>query len=322
MAAPEFERWLDQAFPETDEEREGRMVVIDQQVEAADGRKLAATLFVPPDGEVVGTVNVFPGTAIPRGYYDAFARHLASRGLVTLSIDYRGIGGSRTGPLRKLDATKIDWAEQDMAGALDYMVAYAPRVPHYVVGHSVGGQLLALLPNRNSIDAVVTVGAGFGSWRRMSTPRLRAFVWGMWYLYVPAATRVFGFVPAKVLGLGEDLPAGVAGDWARWGKRDDYFSEELADTPGFSDLKVPWKALLMADDPIANRASANALLDLYTGPDIEVETIVPAEEGLDSIGHLHFFSRKKRGLWSRASDYLVDHVEASVRRRRGRLSAV
>ncbi len=66
---------------------------MDLLLAARDGVKLAASLFEPaaPNG---GAVLLNSGTGIPRQFYAAFARHLAERGFVVLTYDYRGLGGS------------------------------------------------------------------------------------------------------------------------------------------------------------------------------------------------------------------------------------
>ena len=36
----------------------------------------------------------------------------------------------------------------------------------------------------------------------------------LWHGVMPLVTRVVGYFPAQILGLGEDIPAGVAMQWA------------------------------------------------------------------------------------------------------------
>jgi hypothetical protein len=72
---------------------------------AADGVKLAGTWFVPePARRSSVAVLIVCGAGIPARFYDHFARYLAARGATVLSFDYRGIGASRAGNLRKLAA--------------------------------------------------------------------------------------------------------------------------------------------------------------------------------------------------------------------------
>src|SRR6516165_2350916 len=71
---------------------------------ARDGYALAATFFGAASG---GGPVVLLGSAtgVPRLFYARFARFLASRGLSTLTLDYRGVGGSAPPRLRGFRAT-------------------------------------------------------------------------------------------------------------------------------------------------------------------------------------------------------------------------
>lgn len=280
----------------------------DVRFEARDGYPLAGTLHQPP-GTVHATVLVNSATGVPRVFYHHFAQHLARNGLATLIWDYRGIGDSAPPSLRGFEATKQDWGRHDMPGAFDWLAARFPDVPHTVLGHSVGGQLLGLMPDSDRIDAVVTVGCGFGYWGHVAGS-YRFVVAGLWYVVIPVVTGVAGFMPGRRLGLGEDLPNGVAREWARWGKRPDYFSAELAAEPGFHKLRAPWRAWLLSDDPVATRDNVAPLHALYKNARVQTEVLEPEMFGLDEIGHVGFFSRKRSVLWDRPVDWLLDAVRA------------
>jgi len=95
------------------------------------------------------------------------------------------------------------------------MKARAPRMPLYWVGHSLGGQLLGLIPNRERIDRVITIATGSGYWRENSWQTKR-FVWWLWYVVAPLALNVAGYFPGKRLRKVGDLPRGVMEQWRRW----------------------------------------------------------------------------------------------------------
>lgn len=274
----------------------------DVRLEAFDGYPLVGTLH-PAVGAVRGSVLLTGGTGIRRRFYGPFAAHLAEQGFTTLVIDYRGIGDSAPASLVGFQATKQDWGRLDMPAAFAWLGEQVPGVPRFILGHSVGGQLLGLFPNVLEADAIVTVAVSYGYWRNM--PRgYGAFVGMLWYLGIPALTAAFGYLPAKRLKLGEDLPAGVAREWARWGKRSTYFAEEFADEPGFGGIRAPWLALQIRDDRIATPANTAPLLSFYRNAPIEHHVIEPHAHGLTALGHLGFFSRSSQALWPLASDWL------------------
>ena len=84
-----------------------------------DGVALSGLWLVPRDIAALGTVVVVAcGAGIPAHFYHRLARHLATQGAAVLTFDYRGIGASRAGPLRRLAAGMDDWAVRDIGAAL------------------------------------------------------------------------------------------------------------------------------------------------------------------------------------------------------------
>lgn len=265
-------------------------------MEASDGMELAGTLYQPIQAPKA-SILLSGGTGIPRTYYTGVSAYLADHGYAVLTYDFRGVGGSRPTSLAGFEATKRDWARLDMSAAFQRLVADFPDIPHYVLGHSVGGQLLALMENPEAIDGVVTYGSGFGYWANIKGS-YRYFVAAMWYVGIPLITSLFRYLPAKRLNLGEDLPTGVAADWARWGKRSDYFGDELGDEPGFAKVDCPWVALLAEDDNIATESNARPLYNMYPNANVQVRTLKPQDYDLAELGHMHFFSRRKKEAWT------------------------
>lgn len=272
-------------------------------IEAQDGMELAGTLYQPIQAPYA-SILLNSGTGIPRTYYTGVAAYLADQGYVVLTYDFRGVGGSRPNSLAGFQATKRDWGKLDMTAAFDRLLRDFPDIPHYVFGHSVGGQLLALMDNADAIDGVISYGSGFGYWGNIKGS-YRYFVAAMWYIGIPLFTSLFRYLPAKRFKLGEDLPSGVAHDWARWGKRPDYFIGELGTHPGFSKLNCPWVALLAEDDEVATEANARPLYDLYPNADVNLRIIRPSEFDVKELGHMSFFSRKNRDAWT----ILLDSVQ-------------
>ena len=173
---------------------------------ASDGQPIGATVY----GEGPRALLVMPATGVPQSYYAKFAGYLAGRDFSVLTFDYRGIGRSRNGDIRASSARMRDWALLDAAAAF----AFFGERNVSVVGHSFAGQALGLLPQPERIPAALVVGSQSGYWRHW--PALgRAWMWPATHLALPALARLLGYFPASRLGFGEDLPRGVALEWAR-----------------------------------------------------------------------------------------------------------
>ena len=133
------------------------------EIVAPDGGRIAARFFAP-QGEPAGAVLIAPAMGALQDYYASFALWLAERGFLVATFDYRGMGRSRPRSLRGFRADLFDWARLDCAAMVEALASRAPGRPLYWIGHSLGGQILPLVPNRERVAKIVTVACGSGYW--------------------------------------------------------------------------------------------------------------------------------------------------------------
>lgn len=279
------------------------------EIAACDGYPLAATRF-EPGRETDDWIVLNSATAVPRSYYARFARFLAGEGWRVVTYDYRGIGGSRPRRLRGFHARMRDWAQQDAAGVLDWVEANgAGRVS--VVGHSFGGQALGLLPRPERLAAAVLVGSQSGYWRLWDGWR-QAQVAAFWHAVIPGLCAVCGFFPGRVLGMGENSPAGVAREWAAWGRRPGYVTEADGLGAGFARVRCPIRSYSFSDDTFAPPRAVEALLGFYSAARVERRALSPRDLGVRAFGHWSFFrERFREPLWTEAAAWLREAVRPS-----------
>ena len=123
------------------------------QLECADSTMLIGTLFrpaTPPHTALLLT----SGTGIPRGFYRRFSAFAAESGFLVLTFDYRGVGDSAPARLKGCGIVYRDWGQQDVPAASACLREQAPELPLGVVGHSTGGQQLALSPAVDDVDEI------------------------------------------------------------------------------------------------------------------------------------------------------------------------
>jgi len=269
-----------------------------------------------PAAAIRPIVIINPATSVRCRYYARFAAYLHSHGFDVITYDYRGIGESRTGSLRGMDAGWIDWGRLDFEAILQFAAREFPGQPIQVVGHSIGGFLIGLAESNHLITRVFTMGAQFAYWRDyVSHKRLRMFL--KWHVAMPALTALFGYFPGGRLGWMEDTPRGVVREWtARHPRFEDAYrngklklpeAERLELVERFARMRGPTLAVSMTDDEFGTIPAIRRLLDYFRNSPTTHLRIAPESIGVRDIGHFAFFhSRFEHSLWPIALHWLRD----------------
>jgi len=274
------------------------------QIPARDGLPLAATVFQSAESNGI-VVQVNPATAVPRRYYDAFARFLAGQGFTVVTYDYRTMGDSVVDGARRNQVRFQDWGELDTPAVIDWVTARFPSHRLAVIGHSAGGQMLGLADNASRIQAALLIASQHGWWRNWPLTQAVTLA-ALWYVALPVSVAALGYFPGRAVG-SEDLPGGIAKQWARWCRNPNYVSDERgAPLRPFNDhVRARLRLYSFSDDPIAPRRAASALLDYYPNATREHLHRTPAELGMKRVGHFGWFrSSTPRSVWVEAADWL------------------
>jgi predicted alpha/beta hydrolase len=255
-------------------------------------------VFEPPSGAPKASVIVPAAMGVSQNFYARFAEWLASQGYSVTTFDYRGIGLSAPSSLRGFRINIVDWAREDCVAVIDFTRERRPELPLYWIGHSLGGQLIGLIPNRHHIARVIAVAAGSGYWRANAWPTKRFVLW-LWYVAAPLAIRLCGYFPGKRLRKVGDLPAGVMVQWRRWCLSREYaVSEGEEARASYASVRVPMLSLSFTDDEIVSAEGIRQLHELYSSAPVEYRRISPAEIGVPRIGHFGFFrAQSEQTLW-------------------------
>ncbi|MGE0490791.1 MAG: alpha/beta fold hydrolase [Vulcanimicrobiota bacterium] len=264
----------------------------------APGALLQGDLWSPES--VRGAVVLANAMAVPRRFYARFAEALSQRGLAVLTFDYRGVAGSAPADLRGYQASLRDWGELDLEAALACMRERFPGLGLAVVGHSAGGQLVGM--TRTRLAGVLTVASQSGYWKLFSgLERYKLYL--LWRLVLPALCRVFGYMPARRLGLGEDVPRGPVLQWAGWCLTAGYLWSEPDLAERYRRFDAPLRAYWVSDDHWAPQAAVRALVAGYGGG--ECLEMVPSRAGRTKLGHFGFFRLEPDNLaWRDCFEWL------------------
>ena len=269
---------------------------------AADGLALEADAFEPGSAPAAAVVVFASAMGVRRRFYGPLARWLSARGFAALTFDYRGVGKAN----RRMRAAMHDWGEQDLEGALRFALQRWPGLPLTLVGHSAGGQLIGLAPSSLKLSAIATVAAQSGYWRHW-TGAGRARMAVLWHLLLPVLPRLLGYAPLSKLTGGQDVPAGVAIEWARWGRHPDYIWSYARERPNcYAEIAARLRCYALADDGYAPLEAVRALHALYRNARIEERLVEPRAIGQRAVGHFGFFVEKTGGaLWPDLASFLL-----------------
>ncbi|GAC1382768.1 MAG: alpha/beta fold hydrolase [Pseudarthrobacter sp.] len=282
-------------------------------ISCCDGYVLRGHLWEPPSGETgcAGAVVIAGATGVKASYYHRYAAFLAENGFTAITFDYRGIGESRGTTIRNLRTNWYDWGLKDLDAVLGWALRHGQRSEVHVVGHSFGGFAGGLAGNGRQVKRLLAVGAQHAHWRDYRPGRRLGF-WWRWHAVMPALTWWYGYFPGKRLGWLEDLPKGVATDWAR-SPRD--FNARLPGTVGEeirahqAAFTADTLAVAATDDPFATEAAVARGLSYYPNSTAMLVQLKPEDFGLKEIGHFSLFHTRFRDtFWAGTVRWLRDGV--------------
>lgn len=275
-----------------------------------DGVGLSATRFIPEQssGRVI-LIN--SATGVRQHYYADFASFLARKGYDVYTYDYRGIGESRPASLRGYEASMYAWGAHDYAMMVRNILQTHPNARLTVIGHSVGGQIVGFSPVTEDVDAVVMIGSQTPYWRNYRGVFLKTRLWLFWHVVIPVFTRIAGYFPARTLRLFEDLPHGVATQWARWAKNANYAFDELPEEAHrFRSLRVPALMVSFTDDGFAPLAAVQDLMSRYDNLKWNHWHFEPADVRQRRVGHFGFFRKSAEStLWKGVMEWIENPAQ-------------
>ncbi|TPX57333.1 hypothetical protein PhCBS80983_g03891 [Powellomyces hirtus] len=290
-----------------------------------DDYPLAATLFAPKSTAPSSSSSSPPPPAVlinaatgtPRRFYANFATYLASvHAVPVLTYDYRGIGDSIVGGPAQLAALKHctikeHWAARDQPAVTEYLHAQYPDRELVLMGQSVGCHIAPCNPAIGLVSRYLFVSGNNAHWRYHVTPtQTRAF---------PVVVELLGllhrgYFPATKIKLCDDLPLGVARDWARWTRYREYCTVEK-DVQRLYHTFTPESAIHVAvsDDelvhPDINSIAFEAWNELMPNAAIKFYYVDPSDLAADpsrGVGHLGLFRKSCQAGWETLVPYILN----------------
>ncbi|KAI0043267.1 hypothetical protein FA95DRAFT_1546572 [Auriscalpium vulgare] len=253
----------------------------DLRLPTRDGFPLAAQRFDPP-GQVLAAAVIANATGVRARTYHGFARWLSLQGVATCTFDYRYSGLSF--PLH-LDAeafTDVErhaamaaaprdinltdtWARQDLAAVIRYASDAWPSVPLTVVGNSMGGLLMTLIPDEwHRITRFLNVNGGNAYYGNTAQPEAARYSVGVVMRERLESDNIF---KASELGLGHDIPYGPGLQWMEWFLHPHFSVCRKADADILKRMHLPYLYVGFTDDETVDKRMLESQLNLFSHSD-------------------------------------------------------
>lgn len=252
------------------------------------------------------TMVISSATGVLQKYYAKFAEFFASKGFCVYTFDYSGIGksGGNERELKKNPISLTVWGKNDQAAVVALAKRLHPEAQLTLVTHSIGGQLVGFNPNYQMLDKVILIASQSGYWNEFKGLH-KIKMWLFWYVMIPWLTPLYGFFPAKKLGLFENLPKNMVYEWAKWGKQPEYlmkFHDEK--NYFFSKFDVPMLSLSFSKDTFAPKSTVDWLADLFAKTAVH-RAHHQAKTGERHVKHFGFFKAWAQDpYWEQCLQYI------------------
>ncbi|WP_338764695.1 alpha/beta hydrolase [Bernardetia sp. ABR2-2B] len=263
---------------------------------------LSVTSYKTESIKSKGIIMINPATAVKQSLYASFAKFIASHNYIVVTFDYQGIGLSRNKKITDYKTTLHQYS-QDAKAVFDYLTKkYEQNI--LIIGHSVGSSFIGFSKSNTSKKLIgaycICMQSGYKGYAPSKKTKTKLNL--LYYGIIPILTILKGYLPAKSLKLGEDLPKEVAREFAQWGKNKRYNLDFIEQNPSynhFESLSFPMHLVNFSDDEWSTKDSIDDVANLFSNCKIEREYINPQEVGIKKIGHMGFFSpRCKQTLWA------------------------
>ena len=266
-----------------------------------DGRHLSGRLFHQTGVAYNQAILIASGTGFLQKFYAPLATWLAGKGYTVLTFDYDGIGDSLHGELKHNKVRLQDWGTRDIPAALDYLLQVTQLPSAILIGHSAGGQMLGVMPNHAKVSKLIAISASSGHIANMK-PQFARKAKFLFQIYMPISHLVFGYANLKAIKWGENLPKGVAKQWAQWCLNGHYVKTAIDRGDIQNDfhplITQPITAIYAEDDDIVNEANVYQWLSNFPNAIKTVLALEPQQHGLKHIGHNALFRPSHQSLWS------------------------
>ena len=161
-----------------------------------------------------------------------------------------------------------------------------------IIAHSGGGTILGLAKSVSTINKIMLVASPQALLKNyVGMGRLK--MWMIVFMLYPFLSKICGYFPSKFFKLGEDLPKGVALEWAKWGRHPKGMEACIGDKiQSFHSIHSHILSLSFDDDFFASSKCVDYMQKVYKNANIKRQHFKSNDVGNLPVGHFVFFKRK------------------------------
>lgn len=276
------------------------MTVVTKVLTAADGVSSELRYFITSDPDHL--ILIYPAMGVPARKYDQLALAFNELGLSAAIAELRGVGSSSVRASRRTDFGYHELISLDFDLALSTLQHDYPRLKISVFGHSLGGQLGALLlaqrqrnhPDDHPNPALILSASCSIYFRGWPWPR-NIFILLFTQLGNLIA-KLLGYFPGRQLGFGGREAKSLIQDWAKSARSGNYhiknshFDYESA----LQAMKCDVLAINYADDDFSPQSATEKLLDKLSSASIERVMLTAQDLGAKRADHFNWMKHPQR----------------------------
>ncbi|WP_431166106.1 alpha/beta hydrolase family protein [Tenacibaculum halocynthiae] len=249
-------------------------------------------------------VIILSATGVLQTYYYKFSKFLQTNNHTVYTFDYSGIGQSKTKPLTQFNTTVSNWATNDIQTVFQHIKKQHPTKNIKCIGHSLGGQLLGLVPSNKILDTVILVASQtnhYSFWNNFNKAR----VFFNWFVIFPFFTTFFKYFPSKSFIKMENLPRNVAREFSKWSQQKNYYFDLKVSNELFHhQISSKLIGYSCTNDKFAPKRAVDWMMLKYKNAKLTRKHLVPSDYDVQKIGHFGFFrSHFKNSIWQ---EFLTD----------------
>ena len=268
-------------------------------LKTSDHFSLSVTLFEPKiSNQKILLLN--SATGVRQTVYYSFAKFFQDQGFTVITYDYRGIGASNSKNLKNSSASMRIWGTIDYNCITQFTLEKYPHHRKFLLGHSVGALILGMNEDAKHFEKYIFVATQDEYIGNLNSKVAATAVLGFG-IALPVLTKIFGYFPAKIFGLGADLPKNVAYDWRTLilnKKSTSKLYEKI--NIDFSKNLTQETFIISAEDDhwITKKGMENLMGNVYPNLQKTFREIKISESEKGEIGHINFFWSFNKNLWN------------------------